>query len=83
MKIMTNRHYLTVAEGYLVLWASQLAQWVKNPPATQEMWVWFLGREDLLEKEMASRSCILAWKIPRTEEHGGLQSMGSLRVRHN
>ena len=37
---------------------------VKNPPATQEMWVWFLGREDLLEKEMATHSSILAWRIP-------------------
>ena len=44
---------------------------------TQEMWVLSLGQEDPLEKEMATHSSILAWKIPRTEEPGGLQSMGS------
>ena len=43
----------------------------------QETWVQFLGREDPLEKEMATPSSILAWKIPQTEEPGGLQSMGS------
>ena len=42
-----------------------------------------LGGEDLLEKEMATHSSILAWKIPRTEEPGGLQSMGSQRVGHD
>ena len=42
-----------------------------------------LGGEDPLEKEMAAHSSVLAWKIPRTEESGGLQSMGSQRVRHN
>ena len=49
---------------------------VKNPPAKQETWVQSLGREDPLEKEMATHSNILAWKIPRTEESGGQQSMG-------
>ena len=52
---------------------------VKNPPATQEMqewWVQSLGREDPLEKEMATHSSILAWESPWTEEPGGLQSMG-------
>ena len=49
---------------------------VKNPPAKQETWVQSLGREDPLEKEMATHSNILAWKIPRTEEPGGQQSMG-------
>ena len=44
---------------------------------TQEMWVQFLALEDLLEKEMATRSSILAWRIPWTEEPDGLQSMGS------
>ena len=48
-----------------------------------ETWVQSLGQEDLLEKEMATHSSILAWKIPWTEEPGGLQSMGSQRVRHN
>ena len=50
---------------------------VKNPPVMQEMWVWSLGWEDPLEKEMATLSNILAWKIPWTEEPGGLQSMES------
>ena len=49
----------------------------------QEMWVQSLGQEDSLEKEIATHSSILAWKSPWTEELGGLQSMGSQRVRHN
>ena len=49
----------------------------------QEMEVWSLGQEDPLEKEMATCSSILAWRIPWTEEPGWLQSMGSQRVRHN
>ena len=48
-----------------------------------EMWVWSLGREGPLEKEMATHSSILAWEIPWTEEPGGLQSMGLKRVRHD
>ena len=47
------------------------------------MWVQSLGQEDSLEKEMATHSSILAWRIPWTEEPGGLQSMGSQRVEHN
>ena len=50
---------------------------VKNPPAKQETWVQSLGQEDPLEKEMATHSTIIAWKIPCTQEPGGLQSMGS------
>ena len=50
---------------------------VKNLPAMQETWVQLLGQEDPLEKEMATHSSILAWRIPRTEEPGRLQSMGS------
>ena len=50
---------------------------VKNLPAMQEMQVQSLGQEDPLEKEMATHSSILAWEIPRTEEPGGLWSMGS------
>ena len=53
---------------------------VKHPPAMQETWVRFLGREDLLEKEMAIHSSILAWIIPWMEEPDRLQSMGSQRV---
>ena len=60
-----------------------MAQLVKNPPAMQETWVGSLGWEDPLEKGMATHSSILAWKIPRTEEPGGLQSMGSQRVGHD
>ena len=50
---------------------------------TQDSQVGSLGQEDALEKEMATHSSILVWKIPWTEEPGGLQSMGSQRVRHN
>ena len=63
--------------------ASFIAQWVKNLPALQETWVWFLGQEDPPEKEMTIHSSILAWKISWTEEPGRLQSLGSQRVRHN
>ena len=55
----------------------------KNLPAMPETWVWSLGREDPLEKEMATHFSILAWKISWTEEPRGPQSMGSWRVRHN
>ena len=58
-------------------WASLVAQMVKNLPAMQETQVQSLGQEDPLEKEMATHSCILAWRIPWTEELGWLQSMGS------
>ena len=60
-----------------------MAQMVKNLPAVQETWVRSLGQEDLLEKEMATHSSILAWEIPWTEEPGGLQSSGSKRVGHD
>ena len=63
--------------------ASLVAQLVRNPPAMQETWVLSLGWEDPLEKEKATHSSILAWRIPWTEERGGLQSMGSQKVRHN
>ena len=56
---------------------------VKNPPAAQETQAQSLGREDPLEKAMPTHSSILAWRIPWTEEPGGLQSMGSKRVRHS
>ena len=52
-------------------------------PAIQETWVLFMGWEDPPEKEMWTQSSILAWKIPWTEEPGGLQSMGSQRVQHD
>ena len=62
--------------------ASLVAQAVKNLPAMQETQVQSLGQEDPLEKQMATHSSILAWRIPWTEEPGGLQSMGLQRVRH-
>ena len=69
-----------------LLWSKMaflVAQKVKSPPAVQETRVWSLGQEDPLNKEMATDSSILAWKIPWTEKPGRLQSMGSQRVRHN
>ena len=63
--------------------ASLVAQWVKDLPDVQETRVQSLGWEDPLEKEMTTHSNILAWKIPWTEEPGGLQFMGSLRVGHD
>ena len=60
-----------------------MAQTVKNLPAMQEIWVQSLDWEDPLEKGMATHSNILAWRIPGTEEPGGLQSMGSHRVGQN
>ena len=60
--------------------ASLVAQRLKCLPAMRETWVRSLDREDPLEKEMATHSSILAWKIPRTEEPGRLQSMGLQKV---
>ena len=60
-----------------------MAQTVKKVPAMQETQVQTLGQEDPLEKRMATHSSIPAWKIPWTEEPGGLQSVGSQRVRYN
>ena len=60
-----------------LLWDFPVVQMVKNLPAMQETRVQSLGREDPLEKGMAIHSSILAWRIPWTEDPGGLQSMGS------
>ena len=65
------------------MWASLMAQLVKSLPAMQETWVQSLGGEDHLEKGKATHSIILVWRIPWTEEPGGLQSTGSQRVRHD
>ena len=62
--------------GFLYLRASLVAQRLKRLPAMWETWVRSLGREDPLEKEMATHSSILAWRIPWTKELGGLQSTG-------
>ena len=72
--------------GCWFAWLPLMAQQVKNRSAmqvTQETRVQSLGREDLLEEEMAPHSRILACKIPRTEEPGGIQSKGSQRVGHD
>ena len=58
-----------------------MAQMIKRLPAMWETWVQSLGWEDLLEKEMTTHSGILAWRIPWTEEPGGLQVIGSQKVR--
>ena len=62
---------------------SLVAQMMKNLPVVQETRDASLDQEDLLEKGMATHSSILAWRIPWTEESGGLQSMGSQRVGHD
>ena len=63
--------------------ASLVAQMVKNPLAMWETWVRSLGWDDPLEEGMATHSSILAWRIPWTEQPGGLWSVGSQRVRHD
>ena len=63
--------------------ASLVAQTVENLPAMWQTWVQSLGQEDALENGMATQSSILAWRIPWTEEPGGLQIMGSQRVGHD
>ena len=72
-QLYLHLHYVNLRLYYR---ASLVAQLVKNLLAVQESWIWSLGWEDPLEKEMATHSSILAWKIPWTEEPGGLQSMG-------
>ena len=64
-------------ELLLCIGASLVAQTVKNLPPMQETWVQSLSQEDPLEKEMATHSSIVAWRIPWTEKPGGLQPMGS------
>ena len=60
-----------------------VTQMVKNLPAVQDTGVQLLGWKDHLEEKMATHSSILAWRIPRTEEPGSLQFIGSQRVRHD
>ena len=71
------------AGGILVVWCIPVAQRLKRPPGMRETRVRSLGWEDPLEKEMATHSSTLAWRIPRREEPGRLQSMGSQRVGHD
>ena len=79
---LSYRVRVGVETGYRV-GASLVAQRAKCLPAMWETWVRSLGWEDLLEKKMATHSSTLAWKIPRTEEPGRLQSMALQRVEHD
>ena len=84
---MERRKKKNLRKILLVIFAIYLcyrsvAQMVKHLPAMQETWVQSLSWEDPLEKGMATHSSIPAWKIPWTEEPGGLQSMGSQRIGH-
>ena len=71
---------VTQHSDFVFLYVFLVAQMVKCLPAMWEIWVQALGQEDPLEKEMATHSSTLAWKILWTEEPGRLQSMGSLRL---
>ena len=68
---------------YFLIWASPVAQMVKNLPAMQETLVRSLGQEDPLEKGIVTHSSILAWRIPWIVESGELQFVGSQRLRHD
>ena len=72
--------WVTSLSLYVLSRPSLVTQVAKNPPATQETWAWSLGQEDPPEKETATHSSILDWKIPWTEEAGGLQFMGLQRI---
>ena len=75
-----NVFWVNALASQWLLWASLVAQMVKNLPAIREIWVWSLGQEDPLVKGMATHSSILSWRIPWTEEPGGLQSLVLQRV---
>ena len=80
MKLPKNVRFLNVDNHYKT---SLVVQMVKNLPAMREIQVQSLNQEDPLEEGMATHSSILAWRTPRTEEPGGLQSTGLRRVGHN
>ena len=80
---ITKSVFFNCGNPSLFLQASLVDQTVKHLPAMWETQVRFLGLEDLLEKEMATHSSTLAWKISWMEEPGRLQSMGLQRVRHD
>ena len=73
------RRALAIETSWGMSGVSLVTQTVKNPPAMQEIWVQFLGQENPLEKGMATHFSILAWRISRTEEPGGLCSMGVIK----
>ena len=79
----TCRNHCVLEAATLKDRASLMAQRVKQLPAIKETWVRSLGWEDPLEKEMATHSSVLAWRIPWTEKPGSLQSVGSQRVGHD
>ena len=83
LMIIRNKKIKQFAQALSLSWASLIAQMVKHLSVMRETRVRSLGWEDPLEKEMATHSRIHAWKVPWTEEPGGLQSMGSQRVRHD
>ena len=82
-KSRTQLSDLTFNFNFQICRASLVTQRLNHLPLIQETWVRSLGQEDPLEKEMATHSSILAWRIPWMEEPGGLQSLGSQRVRHD
>ena len=82
--VQLSHPYMTTGKTIaLTLWILLVAQTVKSLPAMQETQVQSLGREDLPEKEMATHSSILAWKIPWTEEPGGASVHGVTKSRHD
>ena len=76
-------HHKNIWKATFSIWATLVTQMVKNLPSVQEIGVRSLGQEDQLEMGIATHFSILAWRIPWTEEPGGLQSMGLQRVRHD
>ena len=81
--LLLIRVVILFSEFFFFQECSLVAQMVKHLSAMRETWVRFLGWEDLLEREMATHSSVLAHGIPGMGEPGGLPSMGSHRVRHN
>ena len=77
------KHDCATELNSILVWTSLVAQMVKHLPTVWETWVQSLGWEDPLEKGKATHSSILAWRIPWTEDPGGLQSMGLQRVGHD
>ena len=80
---MTQRATIPICLVQAGAGGSLIAQLLENLPAMHDTWVQFLGLEDPLEKEMATPSSTLAWRIPGTGEPGGLRSMGLQTVRHD